>query len=196
MPDVPRTTRVFLDALREHDAQAWSEFDRRYRPIVIAFGRRHGLREADAADVAQDTITRFLQEYRDGHYDPRRGRLRSWVMSMARTRIAAAHRERSRRHEATRAGEPVQAADTSPAELLDAERTAILVAALDLLRSDTHAHERTIAAFELFVLKQMPALAVAERLGISTHDVYQAKHRIAGRLRDLIAGIEHHRERG
>jgi RNA polymerase sigma-70 factor (ECF subfamily) len=36
--------------------EAWSEFVRLYTPLVFAHCRRHGLQEADAADVAQEVM--------------------------------------------------------------------------------------------------------------------------------------------
>ena len=87
MLDITRTTTVLLEGL--HDASndaVWGEFDRRYRPVVFGFARRLGLDDADAADVAQETLTRFLEEYRRGVYDRERGRLRSWLVTL--TQIA------------------------------------------------------------------------------------------------------------
>lgn len=63
MTDPTRTTTALLDGLVDPaNAEVWDEFDRRYRPIIVGFAARLGLADADAADVAQDVLTRFLGE--------------------------------------------------------------------------------------------------------------------------------------
>ena len=95
------TTSALLDGLLEPGNEAiWREFDGRYRPIIFAFTRKLGLDESDAADVAQEAMLRFVQEYRAGKYDRQRGRLRSWIIGIVKYRAAdlqrsgAKHRER------------------------------------------------------------------------------------------------------
>ena len=77
MPSLTRTNTVLLLGLAEPDNQAaWSEFDARYRPVLVAFARRLGMQEAEAQDVAQDTLLRAVQDFRQGKFDAARGRLR------------------------------------------------------------------------------------------------------------------------
>jgi DNA-directed RNA polymerase specialized sigma24 family protein len=54
----PQTTRTTL-LLRVRDAgdrQAWSDFVDLYSPVIYRFGRRHGLQDADAADLVQEVL--------------------------------------------------------------------------------------------------------------------------------------------
>jgi len=70
------TTTALLDGLHDPaNEEVWREFDTRYRPIILGFAVKLGLSDEDAADVAQDTLARFVQEYRAGRYDRTRGRL-------------------------------------------------------------------------------------------------------------------------
>ena len=49
MPDEEATSTMMLEGLFDSaNERAWSEFDRRYRPLMIGFARRHGLAEQDA----------------------------------------------------------------------------------------------------------------------------------------------------
>ncbi len=65
--DINRTTTAMLDALHDAgNADVWEQFDRRYRPILIGFARNLGLTDQDSADIAQETLARFLSEYRNG----------------------------------------------------------------------------------------------------------------------------------
>ena len=53
-----RPTTALLEALLDPaDDEIWQDFDRRYRPILIAFARRLGLPDEDAA---HDTLLRIL----------------------------------------------------------------------------------------------------------------------------------------
>jgi RNA polymerase sigma factor (sigma-70 family) len=193
MIDVTRTTTALLAGLGDAaNDGAWAEFDARYRPILTGFARRLGLDDAGAADAAQETLLQFLREYRAGRYDRSRGRLRNWLIALARTRIAAVRRAASR--------DRVVRGDSAIVDMHDGSaltqawemerRQVILHLALDELRRTSRAHDRTLRAFELLVARAMPAAEVARSLEMSVQDVYVAKNRLAVRLREIIARIE------
>lgn len=193
MIDPERTTTLLLEGLNDAaNDEAWGILEARYRPIVVAVARRLGLGEADAQDAAQETLIRFLEEYRAGKYDRDRARLGAWIVAIARTRIALAWRKRARRREVrgeSAVGDVVDHA--ALVEAWEAERRAeILRRALDELRSGTKTDERTIRAFELLVVRRMPAPAVAEAIGITRQEVYVAKSRVAERLRAIVDRLE------
>jgi RNA polymerase sigma factor (sigma-70 family) len=193
MIDTTRTTTVLLEGLHDPGNQAaWSEFDARYRPILTAFARRLGLSDDDAADAAQETLLQFLKEYREGRYDRERGRLRSWLLGIARTRVAGQHRARSQRREARGESAIVNLEDDATiSRIWESERRRVILReALTELRVATRTSDRTIRAFELHVLQQMPVAAVALELSITDHDVYQAKSRVASRLRDIVDRLD------
>ncbi len=190
--DATRTTTQLLDGLAAGDAAAWEHLDARYRPILVGFARSLGLSAEDAAEVAQQTMADFVPEYRGGGYDRARGRLRSWLIGIARNRILAARRRRSSRREV--AGEGLAEALPGDAELTrlwqQERRAVVLRQAMDELKRTSRATDTTMQAFELVVFRQLPAQAVAETLGISPHDVYLAKSRLTERLRAIAARLE------
>jgi len=193
MLDNSRTSTLFLDGLAEPgQAAAWAAFDRRYRPIIARVAAAAGLSEADAADAAQETLVRFVEEYRAGRYDRERGRLRAWLIALAKSRIAHILRERARRGEWRHASALVDLSDEARmAALWETElRRHLLRLALDDVRRSTRLHERTIQAFELHVLRQVPAAAVGEQLGMSAQEVYVAKGRVTARLRTTLRDLE------
>ena len=170
----------------------WREFDRRYRPILTAFARRLGLTADDAAEAAQDTLARFVEEYRAGKYERSRGRLRAWLIGMAKTRIAQMKRIRQRRRERRGASVLIQLADPAELERIweEERKLALLRQALLELRGQTRTSDKTLAAFEQYVLKRRPAKDVASDLGMTRQDVYMAKNRVAERLREITARLE------
>jgi DNA-directed RNA polymerase specialized sigma24 family protein len=50
---------------------------------VTAFASRLGLDSNEAEDVAQETLIEFVRAYGGGNYDRSRGRLSSWIFSIA-----------------------------------------------------------------------------------------------------------------
>jgi len=191
--DLTRTSTLFLEGLQDPENESqWTTLDERYRPIIIGFARRLGLNDADAADVGQETMMQVLKECREGRYDRSRGRFRAWLITIARYRVAAVYRTRSRKREQRGESAIIDLEnDAAVHEAWDQERRSrILRQALDELRTRTRSNDRTIRAFEMHVIRQMPVRAVADELGISEHDVYQAKSRIASQLRDIIADLE------
>lgn len=194
MLDVTRTTTALLAGLRDRaDEAAWTHIDSRYRPILIGLGRRFGLSDADAADMAQETLLAFMEQYTEGRYDRDRGRLRSWLLSIARTRIAMVHRKRSVRKEqagVTSVAEGLED-DVTLAQAFEEERRRhLLHEAMEELRRSSRTADNTMQAFELVAMRGMPASAVAEQLGMSVDDVYRAKSRVAQRLREIVERME------
>ncbi len=184
------TTTTLLDGLKDESASSiWDEFDRRYRTILYGFARRLGLDEPDAADVAQETLMRFVRDYRAGRYNRGQGRLRAWLIGIARYRVADVRRERARYPVARGESAMGDVPDDSQAEQLwDAEqRRFIFDQALAELRATTRLSERTLEAFERVVLRQEPVTDVAAALGVSPQEIYDAKSRIVGKLKDVLA---------
>ena len=192
--DIDRTTTALLEGLFDSDNElAWSHFDARYRPIVIAFARKLGLSESDAGDVAQETILQFLKEYKDGKYDRERGRLRSWLIGIARFRVAGVYRKKASKRE-YRGESAMITLPEHEAELdqvWDTERrTIILQAAFKELQNTTKTDDRNMRAFEMLVFNQIPVTAVCDELDMTAQQAYMAKSRTAKRLKDIIDRIE------
>jgi DNA-directed RNA polymerase specialized sigma24 family protein len=69
-------------------------------------------------------------------------------------------------------------------------RRAVLREALEELATKTKTDPKTIRAFEMLVYHGLSPAQVAEDLGMSTHDVYLAKSRIAAKLREIVERLE------
>jgi len=188
-----KTTTTLLEGLFDTDNKAvWEEFNARYCPIILAVARRLGLSEQDAADVSQETLIRFLQEYRAGKYDRSRGRLRSWIVGIAKYRIADLHRAKARHREWR--GESafgVIPGDDDMGKMWNEEcRREILRRAFRELRETTRFDERTIGVFERLCLDQRKPAEVAQETGMSIDAVYKAKQRCMDQLRDIIVRLD------
>lgn len=184
-----QTTTALLEGLFDPGNQAvWEEFHSRYRPIILAVARRLGLSEQDAADVTQETLIKFLQEYRAGKYDRNRGRLRTWIVSIAKYRVADLYRAKARHRE--RRGE--SAFEEIPDEdrlsrIWDEEcRHEILRRGFEELRETTNLDARTISVFKRLSIDQLKPADVAKEQGMSLDAVYKAKRRCLEQLRTIL----------
>lgn len=187
------TTSMLLDGLRTFGNQTvWSDFDARYRRIIAGFARRFGLDAETAAEVAQNTLTQFARDYRAGRYDRSRGRLSSWIISIARHRIIDLQRARGRRGGARGSSGLVDlAASEEFTHVWDEERDqAIFDRAMAQLRRDTRTHEQTLDVFERVALKGESAAAVARDTKRTVDQVYRIKNRVIEKLRALVIQIE------
>lgn len=186
------TTALLAGLFDPANRAAWSEFDARYRPMIVSFARRLGLYESDAADVAQETLARFIRDYREGKYDREKGRLRSWIIGIVKYRVADLKRAQAARRE--NRGESAMIdipADDELNQLWEAERRRVLLSqALAELRAQSKLSDKTMTAFEQYVLQERPVDEVAASLNLTRQDVYMAKNRVAERLREILGRLE------
>jgi len=181
------TTALLRDLVDPANDAVWREFDARYRPVIFAFARRLGAGTEDAADLAQETLAKFVQEYRAGKYDRSRGRLRSWIIGIAKYRLADLNRARARRRQWRGDSALADLPDHDDlTEVWEAEcRRSILGRAMTELRENTNLEARTIRAFEQAAFEERAHAEVAADLGMTVKDVVNAKHRCLKRLREI-----------
>lgn len=197
LPSLTATTTHFLDALMHGpDEGAWSVLDGRYRPIVRGFVLRAGLKPEDAADVAQQTMLDTFTAIREGRYQRSRGRLRTWIMTVARRRamdlLRGQYRHGDKRSD--RGGEQeLNAVETglpSDADWAEEEKREIVDAAIRMLREDPDLSDVHKRAFELVQMQGVPPATVAEECEIGVDQVYVIKHRILKRLREFTTSLQ------
>jgi len=188
------TTTVVLENLRRSDEEAWRQFVERFRRPVVRFARDLGLSEDEAEDVTQETLMDFVRAYREGQYDPKKGRLSAWLFGIAHRRILHAFRRR--------AGQPRPAPGVGQTAFwrnVPDERTAraswdtswqraVLDQCLEQVR--TEVEPNTLRAFELLAINRLPAAEVADTLGMTRNAVFIAKHRVLRRVLELKRQVE------
>jgi RNA polymerase sigma-70 factor, ECF subfamily len=185
-----RTTTLLLDSLRDsRNSAVWSSFDRRYRPVIEGVARRFGLSHDLAAEVAQQTLADFAIAFRAGKYVRGRGRLRSFLLSIARNR--AVDVLRARRNEDRGGSALLEAADDKTlSSAWDAERVRVIASlAMADLRKSPRASDDNIDAFEMLVLRGLSYEEVATACNMSIDNLYVIKNRLAPKLRDTMARL-------
>jgi len=179
---------IFL-RLRATDAEprefAWDQFSTRYAPIIASFARRLGARRQDVDDLVQDVLLGFFLKSPTFTYDPTKGRFRGYLK-------VCTYRALQKRigREARFQGKALD--DVAPDELAldqvwnDVWEQQLLRRALDDVRENM-GQTKTFMAFELYVVFDQPAQAVADKLEMHLNSVYRAKEQITRLLQEKLA---------
>jgi RNA polymerase sigma-70 factor (ECF subfamily) len=190
------TSASLLDGLRDHaNRTVWQQFAARYQPMLVRYARRLGLAEADAEDAAQQTLIAFSESYRDGKYDPLKGRLRVWLFGIARNQVRNLRRRIGQHEmqvvdETQHTGFFARLPDDDVFERIWEEEWRDAVVRQCLAEVAREFDERTLRAFELFAWKGQTAQEVAQQLDMTPNAVFIAKHRVMKRIRALIPRME------
>jgi RNA polymerase sigma factor (sigma-70 family) len=177
-----RTRPSLIARLRNlNDAEAWREFQSSYRPFIRQVGIDAGVRGETLADLVQDvwlTVVRVIPRFA---YDPSRGRFRSWLARIVRSRCSdlARKKKRDASLKAQLSSRPVVWPSASDGQ--DRHPSAVtLRAALDVVRGTTR--PRTWRCFEQHVLQSRPAHDVAREAGTTVNAVYLNSMRVMNRV--------------
>ena len=165
------TTTTILHGLRDFsNAAAWERLVGRFRVPIAAFAREMGLDPTESEDLSQIVLAEFAKAYRqslkvlrDRAHDPRAG---------VETRIIT--------------GTP---AGAEASRVWDGQwqRT---VLDLCLARARSEVEPETFEAFDLTARRGLDAEQAAAQLGVPVKSIYNAKHRVLKRIRELSAEIE------
>jgi RNA polymerase sigma-70 factor, ECF subfamily len=177
-----------LMRLQVQDPEAWRRMVQLFYPLVRGWSRRAGLREEDAADVAQEVMRALAGNV--GRFDRLGGKnsFRGWLYGITRRQLLAYRRKEQEQPaavggtEAKRRFDEVPEPDEPSSADAAVEHNGLLRRALDQLRSETE--ERTWQAFWRTAVEGQAPSDIATELGISVNSVYLAKARLLRRLRE------------
>ncbi|MEM7202705.1 MAG: sigma-70 family RNA polymerase sigma factor [Planctomycetota bacterium] len=181
------TTRpTLLQRVRDpEDAEAWREFDERYRLLILRYCQRRGLQAADAEDVRQLVMMSMAQSLRGFRYAPERGRFRAYLGQTVRNAIPRL--QGAARHISHNAGD-VELAATDAGDV-DAvwEREWVQHHFRRAMHAAAASFEpQSIEVFEHLRAGESPA-EVARGFGLTVSAVYKIRTRIRDHLRGTIA---------
>jgi RNA polymerase sigma-70 factor (ECF subfamily) len=192
MAESPLTRPSLLVRIRDaRDGAAWSQFVTLYAPLVYGHARKHGMQDADAADLTQDVLRAVAGAIHRLDYDPRRGSFRGWLFTIVRNKLRnlLATRGRQLRGSGDTAAIHLMEQQAAPGEEqweADYQRQ-LLVWALERIRSEFQ--EKTWQAFRQTTVEGRSGKEVAANLGTSVAAVYLAKGRVLARLKEEIAQL-------
>jgi RNA polymerase sigma-70 factor (ECF subfamily) len=177
----------------------WQEFFDIYWLFIFRNALAAGLGEADAEDVAQQTLIAVWKALPTFRYEPKRAAFKTWLIDILKCRIVDLRRKQARRPTVTLAEEGTgtgplarlpDPASTGPDARWDAEWEANLVrAAHERVWKRLSQRDRQI--YEYYELRERNAGETACELGITVARVYVARYRVE---KELKKEIEHLRK--
>jgi RNA polymerase sigma-70 factor (ECF subfamily) len=181
------------------DEAGWQEFFEIYWLFIFRNALADGLSEADAEDVAQQTLIAVWKGLPKFRYEPKRAAFKTWLIDILKCRIVDLRRKQARRPtvslgEADTGTESLarvpDPASVAPEARWDAEWEAnLLRAARERVWKRLGQRERQI--YEYYELKERKAGEAARELGVTSARVYVAKYRVE---KELKKEIEHLRK--
>lgn len=181
------TDAELMAAIGELDDVAFRTLYRRHAAAAFALARYIVRSDAGPDDVVQDA---FLSVWRSGgRYDPSRGSVRTWVLSIVRHRALDARRRVASRHEAQADVEDFSgtlvASDPLPeAQLLVGEHANAVRRALPQLPADQR------AVVDLAFYRGLSHTEIAQRLQLPLGTVKSRMRLALLKLREGLDGIE------
>ena len=194
MSEPPQTRASLLLRIRDaRDGEAWSQFVEVYAPLVYGYARKHGLQDADAADLVQDVLRAVASAVRKLNYDARLGTFRGWLFTVARTKLADLVDKQRNPGRGTGESGVQQLLANQPAPQAeqdwnsDYERRVFAWAAERVRRE---VHESTWQAFWQAAVEGKSAAEISTALGMSIASVYLSKSRVMARLKEQLRLVE------
>jgi RNA polymerase sigma factor (sigma-70 family) len=192
MSEAPATRLSLLVRLGDpRDDGAWSQFVEIYAPLVYGFARKHGLQDADAADLTQDVLQAVSGAIRRLDYDPRRGSFRGWLFTVVRNKLRNFFTAQKRPGRGSGDSDAQQRLQELPAR--EDEQTAwwdeeyerrVFAWAAEQARGSFS--ETTWQAFWRTAVEGRTGPEAAHELGMSVAAVYLAKGRVMTRLKAIV----------
>ena len=184
---VDHRTRVSLLVRLKNveDDEAWWEFDRCYRELILRYSRHFGLQQADAEDVRQEVMMQLARTMPGFRYDSDRGRFRSYL----RQSIKNAATRRIRRPsvgkvELSTSVEPAVGGDADDAAWEREWMGHHYRIAMETIRRQFD--PRSVEVFDA-ILAGREVQEVARQHEMSTQAVHKVKQRVKQRLIELIS---------
>ena len=179
---------------RQRDQQAWGEFVKYYQGYVYGIARRMGLNHHDAEEVVQTVMLKCWQKLPEFEYDPRKGRFRGWLCTVAGNEVKMLLRRRSHGLDRLTPDQHAEVegylrqVDANPTEQLIEREWVTYITTLAWQRIQGEVGAKEQQAFEL-LSKGQPAEAVAQALALTVSSVYVYKKRVQDRLREEIVQL-------
>ena len=190
----PATRKTLIQRLQDWEDQAsWDEFFRIYSGFVFKVACKAGLTEAEANEVVQETFIRVAKNMRKKTFTRDGGSFKAWLMNQTRWRIADQFRQRKQQE--VYQGRPREAYDDRKTATMDTipdesgfgfeniwEREwKSNLTQMALNRVKAKVSPRQYQIFYCYVVKGWEVDEVRKELGVSSAQVYLAKHRV-GRI--------------
>lgn len=189
------TRATLIHRLKDWQDQAsWQDFFDTYWRLIYNVAVKRGLTQTEAEDVVQLTMISVAKHMPGFKYNPAIGTFKTWLLNMTRWRITDQLRNRQSPTECH--GEPIENGSGNSAidnetthtlpeleKMWDAEWEKNLLQAA-IAKARRRADPKQYQIFDCYVNKEWPPERIAKVFGISTNQVYLAKHRMTALIKE------------
>ena len=188
------TRQSLLLRAQNGETEAWEDLTGLYRPLILGWLHRQGVRGGDLEDLGQEVLLSVVRHLPDFRHSGRRGAFRAWLRTIVCSRTADYWRAidadpRARGGSgATAALEEIADPDSALNRRWDEEHDRyVLQCLLDLVEEEFE--PLTLRAFRRLALDGISGADAARELGLSVSAVYVAKSRVLQRIRQEAEGL-------
>jgi len=200
--DPAATRSSLLGRLKDWDDHgSWQDFFDTYWRLIYSVASKAGLSDPEARDVVQETVLAVAKQLRSGGFDRSKGSFKHWLCVITRRRIVDHFRRRTDpdlRHRPasddagtgtdTLARQPDPASMESDRVWDEEWQRNLMETALERVKQLVTPKQFQI--FDLSVMRQMPTGEVAQLLKVNAAQVYLARHRVGGVLKQEVKKLE------
>ena len=191
---IPTRLSLLSRLKRWDDQESWRDFFDTYWKFLYSVAVKAGLSDSDARDIVQETVVAVAKGLREGRFKAAEGSsFKAWLKLIVQRRVAS-HLRRPRLPFA----EPTPGSDdtelTPLVERLPAPEASVVgqvweeewaknLADAAIERVKQRVGAKQFQMFDLYVLKEWPVRDVAKTLHANIAQVYLAKHRVTGLIK-------------
>ena len=183
----PTRPSLLLRLRDPSDAAAWQDFVELYGGMIFQYCRRRDMQAADASEITQEVLLQVSRSIGSFEYQPHRGKFRSWLASIVRTKLIA-HVRASREN----AGnlplpESLDSEGSVDGVWIDVWHEQLVETALKSVA--LHMSPDNFEAFSAVWVESRSPQQVVQELGLSIAQIYVAKSRGLKLLREKLLEI-------
>ena len=186
------TTRPsHLRRLRNGEDEAWREFYRKYRAMILAIGKKFHLPEKESEDLMQEVAAVCHRRLQTFVYESEHCRFRSFLFKIAAN--LSLNLRRKNRQDVPDKFHPESIAEPGINEEIMQEYENFLLDRSFLILKGSVDSE-TYLVFELLVIENRPVPEIAAITGKTPNTIYSIKHRCLKKLQKIITLLENRLE--
>ena len=204
--DTLKTRPTLLSKVRRGDEEGWNQFYELYEDFIYSAATSAGLSHQESREIVQATMLSVRDYIGKFVPDPNRGRFRTWLRKIVRSRIMDEYRRKQRHPQPLPcpAHDPDETATSATnripdinevqiEQLLDGKwEQAILAAARRAVKERVRMQD--YQAYDLFQIKELSAQEVALSLAISPATVrvrsFRVRRAIEKEIRSILKRLE------
>lgn len=183
----PTRPSLLLRLRDPSDTTAWQDFVELYGGMIFQYCRRRDMQAADASEITQEVLLQVSRSIGSFEYQPHRGKFRSWLASIVRTKLIA-HVRTSRKNGGIHIlPESLDSQGRVDGVWIDVWHEQLVETALRLVA--LHMSPENFDAFRAVWVESRSPQQVAKELDVPITQIYVAKSRGLKLLREKLLEI-------